>query len=373
MNTVKLASELLSMILQYLPIGYYTYALIALAPYMSCTERWDMISSLLSVRKYLSGVTEYPDALLYIMRQTDVLLSGSRALNYFVPGSTETDSDWDFYGGHRVGSIDQFVALTSYIGFKWTLYYKEYSRDEIVSSYLVYTGTTTIRGRLQKLQLICGVSISPYTCVLRFDMSHCQCFISGFFAASLYHNMTSKNRGIEVNRHSDIRYQKYNQRGFDILKHDYSTKTSSSTSLSEYLATEYKSIMEENKYRHLCDYNTCIVSISRDKSLYPWHTSKETIKRNLPLLRWHFEDGLFIEVNPHPYTGSRDFSPVYTLYYTPCIHPMYKTMHSHNNTINIRLVYNNYIIGYTRMYLARHILDQDDSPVVNTEGLSIEN
>ena len=47
--------------------------------------------------KLFSQISNNPYRFMKSMVDTRSILSGSRALNYFVPGSCDENSDWDFY------------------------------------------------------------------------------------------------------------------------------------------------------------------------------------------------------------------------------------------------------------------------------------
>jgi hypothetical protein len=63
--------------------------------------------------KYLSKSFKYAVTLLSVMFDTGCVISGSRALDFFVPGSANQDSDWDFYvPGYKESVADMIHALT---------------------------------------------------------------------------------------------------------------------------------------------------------------------------------------------------------------------------------------------------------------------
>jgi hypothetical protein len=68
---------------------------------------------------YLGQHFSDPQGLLKSMLINDVYLSGSRALDYFVPGSAEEKSDWDFYVGDNSDSIFRFMEFMKSICVKW--------------------------------------------------------------------------------------------------------------------------------------------------------------------------------------------------------------------------------------------------------------
>lgn len=71
--------------------------------------------------EYFSKTFNHPVMLLSAMFDTGCILSGSRALDFFVPGSAQPDSDWDFYvPGYTESVVDMISALTL-CGVTWDL------------------------------------------------------------------------------------------------------------------------------------------------------------------------------------------------------------------------------------------------------------
>lgn len=70
---------------------------------------------------YLSRAFKYPVTLLSTMFDTGCMLSGSRALDFFIPGSTTADSDWDFYVPGYKESVADMINVLSLCGVKWHL------------------------------------------------------------------------------------------------------------------------------------------------------------------------------------------------------------------------------------------------------------
>ncbi|KAK7417578.1 hypothetical protein QQZ08_011583 [Neonectria magnoliae] len=70
---------------------------------------------------YFSKTFKFPATLMAAMFDSSCFLSGSRALEWFVPGSTRPDSDWDFYvPGYKESVADMVRALTL-CGVSWQL------------------------------------------------------------------------------------------------------------------------------------------------------------------------------------------------------------------------------------------------------------
>ncbi|KAH7123429.1 hypothetical protein B0J13DRAFT_511791 [Dactylonectria estremocensis] len=77
--------------------------------------------SRISPVQYLSRAFKYPVTLLSTMFDTGCMLSGSRALDFFIPESTTADSDWDFYVPGYKESVADMINVLSLCGVKWHL------------------------------------------------------------------------------------------------------------------------------------------------------------------------------------------------------------------------------------------------------------
>lgn len=70
---------------------------------------------------YLVKTFKHPATLMSAMFDTGCVISGSRALEFFVPGSTRPDSDWDFYVPGYNESVADMVNALSVCGVSWEL------------------------------------------------------------------------------------------------------------------------------------------------------------------------------------------------------------------------------------------------------------
>lgn len=68
---------------------------------------------------YFTDYFPKPDKLLESMLYTDVYLSGSRSLNFFVPGSADENSDFDFYIDSPKQNIYNFMEDIKSNGVRW--------------------------------------------------------------------------------------------------------------------------------------------------------------------------------------------------------------------------------------------------------------
>jgi hypothetical protein len=91
----------------------------------------------ISMNLYLGQHFSDSERLLKCMLINDIYLSGSQALNYFVPGSIDNDSDWDFYSRSTGSEVFRFMEFMKTIGVKWMTsmewFTEKLENDECVS------------------------------------------------------------------------------------------------------------------------------------------------------------------------------------------------------------------------------------------------
>ncbi|GKU05255.1 unnamed protein product [Fusarium langsethiae] len=92
-----------------------------------------------STTRYFSKAFKYPITLLAAMFDTGCVLSGSRALDYFVPGSATMESDWDFYVPGYKESVADMIQVLSTCGVTWDL------EGDTITSTLSQDGSTTVK------------------------------------------------------------------------------------------------------------------------------------------------------------------------------------------------------------------------------------
>lgn len=73
-----------------------------------------------SALRYFCASFNHPELLIKVMAKNNFVLSGSRALEYFVPGSTSMTSDWDFYIPNNEACIAGAMHTLAKCGVVWT-------------------------------------------------------------------------------------------------------------------------------------------------------------------------------------------------------------------------------------------------------------
>lgn len=73
----------------------------------------------LCIRRYLARFFKSPEKLLEAMSRSKVVLSGSRAADFYVPGSAGRWSDFDFYAPGEPDLVAAFVKMGEGAGIEW--------------------------------------------------------------------------------------------------------------------------------------------------------------------------------------------------------------------------------------------------------------
>ncbi|KUJ13021.1 uncharacterized protein LY89DRAFT_198681 [Mollisia scopiformis] len=154
-------------------------------------------------RRYLRTLTPYPDVLLGGMRDTNTILSGSRAAAFFYQMACRWDSDWDFYCSGGDVAVARFTHLLfTRLGVTWDKSEVDVGQHIPLDDWsTIYEGDFHIlHGNLSghKLQVMWYRDDqnrhSVFNMILEFHSSIVQCFISGWCAASLYHKISGQDK-----------------------------------------------------------------------------------------------------------------------------------------------------------------------------------
>jgi hypothetical protein len=171
---------------------------------------------------YMKALTQDTEGLMRVMRESSTVLTGSRAAAFFYKGACTEASDWDFCCVGEKNAVQSFEEGMEKIGTKWETdrgAKNDYVQDYYYESFNVRTGV--MNGN--KVQLIWTDGKSSFEFVLRFHSTLVQCFISGFCAVSMYHDLGSKRTFFKwcVKQQMERRkgrvlacIEKYEKRGF---------------------------------------------------------------------------------------------------------------------------------------------------------------
>ena len=183
-------------------VGYIDSVLSAVGSHLSKEEKKSIKDSRLSPMRHLSLLECSPLALLSLMRNTRTVLSGSRAVDYFVPGSCKPESDWDFYCEDNASSVQAFVRWSKLIGFSWEGSFSPGSMEDngndsySEAGFRIIRGTVALKNGSGVAQLMWRQEMTAAQAIVKFHSTVPQCFISGFCAVSLYHDLTSRSMGV---------------------------------------------------------------------------------------------------------------------------------------------------------------------------------
>ena len=199
---LTLTYDIIACIVQYVNIGSVSAVLDVLGTFLNSDERDQINRMRTSCYRLFQGLVDDPNELLKVMLDTRSVLSGSRALDYFVPGSCSVDSDWDFYCPYLIEEVRQFTSKLKDLGVTWNKSIPESldsTSDESDASYeglplfTMISGTIKKNGRENKVQVMWKCCLSATQSIVDFHSSAAQCFVSGFAAGSFHHYLTSRN------------------------------------------------------------------------------------------------------------------------------------------------------------------------------------
>lgn len=172
--------------------------------------------------KYFRSLVTDTQRLLRSMRNTNTILSGSRAAGYFYPSACTTESDWGFYcQGHPLHVV-QFVSDLTEMGVTWkpgrnTIVGPvgtDFGYDHIIDNVLNGSiGSTNVQ-----VIWFDNAGMSPIHHVMQFHSTIVQCFLTGYCAVSMYHSLSRRSLmhvwGKEHSTPTKECIEKYRARGF---------------------------------------------------------------------------------------------------------------------------------------------------------------
>lgn len=239
------------------------------------------------IKRYLSRLFPDPDKFIQIMLLTNSCVSGSRALEFFLPGMAEKESDWDIY------CCGDNVSLTVLLGWMVDNGLKldrpqadrqEYYGHACVS---VLNGVVGEGSEAKKVQVIASDNQDPVTAVLNFHSSIVQCFISGWGAVSVMSELTRKRQSVRWSgcgsnaEAMDRAISKYKSRGVEYVE-----------------MIGYTSETEEIPLVGLSNCRHFAVKLRRaDFSSPVWYNIADMMKDQSYKRRWRWKDGKLRQTN----------------------------------------------------------------------------
>jgi hypothetical protein len=202
-NKAKLTYDTVERVLAYTNIGHVDNPIEGLAAHIDKGAKEKLKYTREDVRPVFNDLTDDVEELLNVMRESKVVLSGSRPTNFFKPGCSSRKSDYDFYVEDNTHCIAMFMIYMTSIGVHWALpsdteegAARQNDAFYILARFQLIRGTLNRHGRILDVQLIWRQGHSGSQCVLKFHSTAPQCFISGFAVVSLYHNLTSNDKSV---------------------------------------------------------------------------------------------------------------------------------------------------------------------------------
>jgi len=188
----NLPYDVIDRIVSFTNIGYIWITLCTIGYYLNDRDKSKIANRRLSPLVYLSKFTKNSSLLLQTMRETKTVLSGSRAAEYFTPGISTENSDWDFYCPDIRNNVVLFIHFIEQLGFKFETLEEDRHYNSTDEKLAVLSG----RKGKTKVQIIVSRQPSMIATVLNFGSSMTQCIISGYCAISLYHVLLRDNKAV---------------------------------------------------------------------------------------------------------------------------------------------------------------------------------
>ncbi len=182
--------EIVLQILRYLPLEFTgdTVLLLQLFPRVEIKQ---LIKDRCNPIYLFSQIVQEPMELMRIMLCTHVSLVGSRAIDYFLPGSCVPESDWDFVCPNNYYHAVYFLGYLDKMGFGEVTFSDTYSgRPDLFS----IKGTLKSMGKTHTINVVKSDYVHGLFQVLDFDLSICTCCVTGAGAYSLYSATTQKSK-----------------------------------------------------------------------------------------------------------------------------------------------------------------------------------
>lgn len=165
--------------------------------------------------RIFSNLTSKPEDFIHALVSTNSILSGSRVVDYFRPGSCTEESDYDFYS---IGEANKEWMNTHYamsevkisgnawklyntltqLGVEWTTQEDDHNRNEYEGFTLtLFKGLSKeYRNKRYNIQLLVVESATALDAILRFHSTTVQCFINGYAAVHMYGKMLCNDQAI---------------------------------------------------------------------------------------------------------------------------------------------------------------------------------
>ena len=214
----KIPFDCITIILSYLPLVHTVNAAIALAD--NVRDARSLINHRKSPIRLFSHLVPDPKALLCHMQEYRCVLSGSRASDYFRPGSCTHASDWDFFVSGESRTRGMSSALAS-LGVTWddtSTFLGNTPYTAFANS--VQTGVMTRgRGTGQKVQIVDVKCKHVIDALLPFHSTPVQCFLTHFGAVHLYGKLTAQSKTLVWKQTNEARLRLIEEQARDCMKH----------------------------------------------------------------------------------------------------------------------------------------------------------
>jgi hypothetical protein len=115
-SEARLTYDTIERVLSYINIGHVNSAIEILGAYMDDNAKEKLKHIREDIKPMFNDLINNFKELLRVMRESKVVLSGSRLINFFKPGYSSRESDYDFYAKDNAYYIAIFMVYMTSIG-----------------------------------------------------------------------------------------------------------------------------------------------------------------------------------------------------------------------------------------------------------------
>jgi len=115
-SEARLTYNTIKRVLSYINIGYINSAIEILRAYIDNNIKEKLKHIREDIKPMFNNLIDNFKELLGVIRELKVMLSGSRLVNFFKPGYSSRESDYDFYAKDNTYYIVIFIVYITSIG-----------------------------------------------------------------------------------------------------------------------------------------------------------------------------------------------------------------------------------------------------------------
>ena len=220
-----------------------------------------IINNRLNPDNIFNQLTDDVNDLTYQMRISNVILSGSRAVEFLYPGVCTEKSDWNFFCLNHICDklTKQNRVLKHFIDQGMTIERCEVEENNAIIEDTIYDpyeveicyGKISKRSKEHIVKFIKPTTTTIMGNILNFLCTASQCFVTGFAAVSMYHNLSKNRKMIVWDTTKDHKRNTIFQRNATCSVHaplqNIGGNTASLESVLDRLRKEYEQLIKSSK------------------------------------------------------------------------------------------------------------------------------